>query len=145
MFSVFSNYLTPVTGELNALTEQSKPSEIYTQLRNTYNQGVVGILNSTRLIAPISNDEDNYDIIEEIWRNKDLQKIVQWINQKITLSIGIATYQTLLVRIRIATSMMNKLVAEGKLNHKFNIRIHNYLVKNVWNEVILITNEELPF
>ena len=73
--SVFSNYLEPLREAcLICLTEDPKPSEIYDWLRIAYNQGSIGIANTTRLIAPIAEDEDNYDIIEEVWRNEDLQE-----------------------------------------------------------------------
>ena len=90
-------------------------------------------------------EEDNYDIIEEVWRNSHLQFIVRWINRKITLCIGIETYRTLGVRVRIATSMINKLVNEGYLSKRMSMRIHYYLCENVRNESSLVTNEELPF
>ena len=143
---VFSNYLDPLREEnLIALTDDPKPSEVYDALRIAYNQGAPGILNNTRMIAPITEEEDNYDIIEEVWRNSHLQFIVRWINRKITLCIGIETYRTLGVRVRIATSMINKLVNEGYLSKRMSMRIHYYLCENVRNESSLVVNEELPF
>ena len=142
---VFSNYLDPLREEnLIALTDDPKPSEVYDALRIAYNQGASGILNNTRMIAPIT-EEDNYDIVHEVWRNSHLQFVVRWINRKITLCIGIETYRTLGVRMRIATNMLNKLVEDEYLSKRMAIKIHSYLCENVDNEIKLLTNEDLPF
>lgn len=140
--SVFSKYLDPLReGNLICLTDDPKCSEIYDALRIAYNQGAVGVAYTTRMIAPISDDEDNYDIIEEVWRNKELQEWLEWVNRKITLCIGIESYQTLGVRLRIATTKLDKL----SLPFKIGAKIHYYLCNNVWNENELIINEDLPF
>lgn len=142
MISVFSNYLEPLQEAcLICLTDDSKPSEIYDQLRIAYNQGSIGVANTTRLIAPITDDEDNYDIIEEVWRNKELQSWLQWVNQKITLCIGVESYQTLGVRLRIATTKLDKI----DLPFQIGAKIHYYLCNNTWNEHRLVVNENLPF
>lgn len=140
--SVFSKYLDPLREEnLICLTDNPKVSEIYEQLRIAYNQGSVGVLNTTRMIAPITDDEDNYDVIEEVWRNKDLQTWLQWVNKNITLRIGLISYVTLGVCLRIATSMLNKI----DLPFKMSSKIHYYLCNNARNEHSLYIDEDLPF
>jgi len=142
MISVFSNYLEPLREAcLICLTEDPKPSEIYDWLRIAYNQGSIGIANTTRLIAPIAEDEDNYDIIEEVWRNEDLQEWLRWVNKNITLQIGLASYQTLGVLVRIATSKLNKIEIPQRISSK----IHYYLCNNMMNEHRMIVNQDLPF
>lgn len=142
IMSVFSKYLDPLCEEnLICLTDNPKTSEIYEQLRIAYNQGSVGVLNTTRMIAPITDDEDNYDIIEEVWRNKDLQSWVRWVNRNITLQIGLISYVTLGVCLRIAVGMLNKIDMPVKISSK----IHYYLCNNARNEHLLYLNEELPF
>ena len=140
--SVFSKYLDPLReGNLICLTDDPKCSEIYDALRIAYNQGAVGVAYTTRMIAPISDDEDNYDVIEEVWRNKELQEWLEWVNRKITLCIGIESYQTLGVRLRIATTKLDKL----GLPFKIGAKIHYYLCKNAQNEHSLVINQDLPF
>lgn len=146
MISVFSNYLEPLReAGLIYLTDNPKPSEIYNQLRIAYNQGAEGIECTTRMVAPISDDEDNYDIIYAIWSNRNLETWLTWVNRKITLQIGLQSYQTLGVRLRIATSMLNLMVQTGEISDKIAQKIHYYLCNNVRDENDLIINEDLPF
>lgn len=141
MYSVFSNYLEPLGV---TICEETKPSEIYNQLRIAYNQGVKGILESTRLVTSGREDED-YEIINAVWSNEDLHKIIQWINQKITLIIGIADYRTIDVRMRIATNMMDKLVDNGSLSSTLSVVMFGNLISNVRKELGIINTEDLPF
>lgn len=141
MYSVFSNYLEPLGV---TICEETKPSEIYNQLRIAYNQGVNGILESTRLVTSGREDED-YEIINAVWSNEDLHKIIQWINKKITLIIGIADYRTIDVRMRIATNMMDKLVDNGSLSSTLSVVMFGNLISNVRQELGIINTEDLPF
>lgn len=141
MYSVFSNYLEPLGV---TICEETKPSEIYNQLRIAYNQGVKGILESTRLVTSGREDED-YEIINAVWSNEDLHKIIRWINRNITLIIGIADYRTIDVRIRIATNMMDKLVDNGSLSSTLSVVMFGNLISNVRQELGIINTEDLPF
>ena len=144
--SVFSKYLEPYRrANLICLTDDPKPSEIYAALRIAYNQGSVGVEYTTRMIAPITDDEDNYDIIDAVWASESLQTWLGWVNRKITLQIGLQSYQTLGVRLRIATSILNGLVRIGEVPEKIAQKIHYYLCNNVMNENMLVVNENLPF
>lgn len=141
MYSVFSNYLEPLGV---TICEETKPSEIYNQLRIAYNQGVKGILESTRLVTSGREDED-YEIINAVWSNEDLHKIIRWINREITLIIGIADYRTIDVRMRIATNMMDKLVDNGSLSSTLSVVMFGNLISNVRQELGIINTEDLPF
>ena len=140
MYSVFSNYLQP----LGVNCEVIKPSEIYNRLRIAYNQGVEGILESTRMITSGNEDED-YQIIITVWSNKELHEILKWINRKITLIIGIADYRTIDVRIRIAANRLDKLVNSSSISSRLNLIIFGNLISNVRQELSLINTEDLPF
>lgn len=142
MISVFSNYLEPLReAGLICLTDDPKSSEIYNQMRIAYNQGVEGIIDTTRMIAPISDDEDNYDIIDEVWSNKELQGWLRWVNKNITLQLGVANYKTLGVLLRNATSRLDKM----DLPFRIGCKIHYYLCNNTWNEHHNLVNQDLPF
>ena len=142
MISVFSNYLEPLReAGLICLTDDPKSSEIYNQMRIAYNQGVEGIIDTTRMIVPISDDEDNYDIIDEVWSNKELQDWLRWVNKNITLQLGVANYKTLGVLLRNATSRLDKM----DLPFRIGCKIHYYLCNNTWNEHHNLINQDLPF
>lgn len=127
-------------------TKPTKPSEVYNQLRIAYNQGVMGILdNAVLLVSNSLEDEIEYDIIYEIWQNKELLNVVHWINENITLRLGIDDYRTINVKIRIATGMIDRLVRESKLSLKIALSIYSNFGFNVQNEMSLINTEDLPF
>lgn len=139
MNSIFSNYLAPLGSDY---CNESKPSKVYDQLRIAYNQGAKGILDNTRMVT-FSDDDD--EIIYEIWRNSQLHYIITWINKKITLALGQESYQTIDVRIRIAISMLNKIIEEGCISKKIGDLIYDRLVTNVRREMSAINTEDLPF
>ena len=140
MLSIFSNYLTPIYGEdLN-----SKPSEVYEMLRYTYSLGGVGILNNTRMVS-VGNDDDDYDIICESFRNEDFKAWIQWVNKKITLELGKLDYRAIDVRIRIFTSTLNKLVDDWYVPDDIAKKIHHNLTSNIRQEMSEINTEDLPF
>lgn len=144
MYSVYSNYLDPlINAEIVKLTKNDKPSEILDGIRYAYSKGIIGVLNNVRIISSsIADDEDYYEII---WRSQKLIEWLQWVNKNIVLIIGKETYRTIQVRVRIATSMLNKLVEENLITTKNAIKIHLNLVENVGRETMSIVNEDLPF
>lgn len=146
MTSVFTNYLSPYYDEgLLPQVDQSCVSQIFEQMRIAYNQGAPGILDTTRMVASFTEDEDDYDIVYAIWDSPQLKQWLEWVNAKITLQIGLQNYQTLGVRLRIATSLLNNLVKSDVVSIPIAARIHNHLCDNVWNENNLIINADLPF
>lgn len=141
MNSVFSDY-EPIMANC---TQETKPSEIYNQLRIAYNQGVKGIIECERIFVPQNEDEIDYDILYEIWRNERLHGILTWVNEKIVLVLGLADYRTIGVRMRIATAMLNKIVYEGHLSEKIADRIHHNLISSLNREISAISTQDLPF
>lgn len=140
MISVYSHYLEP----LGVDCTNKKPSEIYDSLRNTYNQGVTTILNNTRVFV-MNDDEVDDEVLYEIWRNDSLLDLLRWVNKKIVLTLGVADYRTIGVRMRIATGMLNKLVYEDKISMKIGACIHNNFVTTINREISAINTEDLPF
>ena len=140
--SVFSNYLDAIGVEIGTNT---KPSEVYDQLRIAYNQGVKGIIECERIFVPQNGDEVDYDILYEIWQNERLHDILIWVNKKIVLSLGIADYRTIGVRIRIATGMLNKIVYEGHLSQKIADRVYGNFISSLNREISAINTQDLPF
>lgn len=144
MFNVFSTYLRPlVDAQMIELTEHSKPSEVFNQLRNAYNQGVKGIEECVRLFVP--NAEEDDELFEYIYFNEALRPIIKRTNQHILLKIGVYSYPTLYVNMRIINSMMETLVMKKKLRKDVFIAITTSLVKNVNELCGEIATENLPF
>lgn len=148
--SVFSGYVKLLReAKLTDLTEDCSITEFYNGMRIAYNQGATVILNDVRIICPrieCEEDEDDYyEILYESWSNEGLKAIVQWINKKITLEVGNVDYRTIGVRLRIADNMLFKLVNSGTMTKKIYDKIHYFLCNNVWNEIRLVVNEDLPF
>lgn len=144
MFSVFSDYLAPIYGA-NAfgLKPVEKPNKIYDQLRIAYNRGVTGIEYCTRLFVP--NLVSGEELVDLIHSNIELTRIVRWVNRKILLCIGIQTYETIAVRLRIATCMLFKLVDSNKLKKDDATLLHLNLTHSVHLACYQVATEDLPF
>lgn len=144
LFNVFSNYMQPlVAANIVKLTDKSKPSEVFNQLRIAYNQGVKGIEDCIRLFVP--NPEEDEELFEYICFNENLRPIIRRANQHILLHIGVYSYPTLYVNMRIINSMMEKLVLKGKLKKDVFCTITSSLVKNVNELYAEVATEDLPF
>ena len=137
--SVFSNYLPQIGVEITNM----KPTEVYDKLRSIHNQGAEYLISNVEMF--VEHDEMDDDVLYEIAINPDLRNIIKWVNEKIVLLLGLANYQTIGVRLRIATAMINKLVFEKKLPEKTGRLIHYSLVSNLNSEISAINTQDLPF
>lgn len=149
MYSVYSNYLNPlVSAEIVNLTED-KANAIYEQMRVAYNKGITSILDNVRMISPIAEGEDYYEVLDDFYniihQNEESINWLHWVNEKITLNIGKECYTTLDVRVRIATSMLNKLVDKELIRLEDAILIHLNLTENLRMETWIVITEDLPF
>ena len=148
MNSVFSNYLSPYI-EAGLLRDAGTPHEIYTEMAIAYNQGSIGVQNTTRWFVPYYEEQDPDDFDENllyyIWSNKYLQELIQWFNSKIIPEFTTMSPTTMNVRIRIFCSKLNTLVENGNVDKEMAIRIHLNLVSTIRTEKDLIIDEELPF
>lgn len=144
MFSVFSNYLNPFINEgLLQDLDQSKPSNVYELLRIAYNQGACH--HTTKFFVPDSEGYKADELLYEIWRNPELQEIVDWFNSKIISEFETLDYRAKYVRLRIAVSKMEKLVNQGSLRKDYFILLSDNLARTLWNEQSLLIDEDLPF
>lgn len=144
MFSVFSNYLNPFINEgLLQDLDQSKPSNVYELLRIAYNQGACH--HTTKFFVPDSEGYKADELLYEIWRNPELQKIVDWFNFKTIPEFETLDYRAKYVRLRIAVSKMEKLVNQGSLRKDYFILLSDNLARTLWSEQSLLIDEDLPF
>jgi hypothetical protein len=113
MNSVFSNYLSPYV-EAGLLRDAGTPHEIYTELAIAYNQGSIGVQNTTRWFVPYyeEQDPDDFDdiLLHYIYSNKYLQELIRWFNSKTIPEFVTMSPTTMNVRIRIFCSKLNALV-----------------------------------
>ena len=148
--SVFSNYLSPyIEAGILQDVDQTKPSNVYAQLSIAYNQGSVGVQNTTRLFVPHYDEQDLDEFDEKllytIWSNEHLQGLIKWFNSKIIPEFTEISYQTINVRVRIFISKLNKLVNDGLVDKETAIRLHLNLVDTIKEEHAALINEDLPF
>ena len=74
--------------------------------------------------------------------NGELRNWLQWVNRNIILNIGLDYHSTIMVKLRIATCMLNKLKTIDKIE---KIQIHSNLTRNINYELKIIETEDLPF
>lgn len=74
--------------------------------------------------------------------NGELRNWLQWVNRNIVLNMGLDSHDTIMVKLRIATCMLNKLETIDKVE---KIQIHSNLTRNVNYELSIIETEDLPF
>ena len=148
MNSVFSNYLSPYV-EAGLLRDAGTPHEIYTEMAIAYNQGSIGVQNTTRWFVPYyeERDPDDFDdaLLYYIYSNEYLQELIKWFNSKVIPEFTEISYQTINVRVRIFISKLNKLVDEGLVDKETAIRLHLNLVDTIQEEHNALVNEDLPF
>jgi hypothetical protein len=90
-------------------------------------------------------DEIANDALYQMCINPKLREALQWICNKVLLTIGVDNYLSTAVYTRIGTSMLNKLVDDGIISKELNIFYHDNFVANTASLVSAISVEELPF
>lgn len=73
---------------------------------------------------------------------KELQGWLAWVNRNIVINLGLDSRETIGVKLRIATCMLNKLTSIDEIT---KIEIHSNLTRNIWYEQDIIDVEDLPF
>ena len=148
MNSVFSNYLSPYI-EAGLLRDAGTPREIYTEMAIAYNQGSIGVQNTTRWFVPYYEEQDSddfdYSLLYYIYSNKYLQELIRWFNSKTIPEFVTMSPTTMNVRIRIFCSKLNALVEKGFVDKEMAIKIHLNLVDTIRAEKDILLDEELPF
>lgn len=81
------------------------------------------------------------DISYALCTNLELRKWMVWVWNRIFVPLNVISYYTVSVRIRIATSMLNKL----QISKSLNIKIHANLVENLLYCHYTLMTEDLPF
>lgn len=141
-FSLFSEYYKLIQqAKLRKTIEPVKLKTAHQFARDNNGYRAIGY----DLIMSTDREDDPYNISYELCINPNLRQVAEWIGKKIGLCIDTESYQTLDVRIRIATGMLFNLVETNKISEKCAMTAHYNLCINVRNEKILVLNEDLPF
>lgn len=151
MYGVFSKFLKWVWRSSSSNNDNLRV--IIDHMRNSYEKdertAYWTILTFPWIITKSVLTENDYittsDYIYQCYNNDGLRAVVVWINKNILLQLTKDTYITTEVKIRIATGMINKLVAQEKLNKDYGMVAHDILVANIRELQNDIMDEELPF
>lgn len=146
MFSVFSNNLIEWYKQ-SAKCQNPKLNEAYTEYIKLWTSGKYhrSMFYVKLMIPDFVEPNEAYKMSMEWASNRDLRAVEYWITNCIFIVLNHLHPKTVGVRIRIATSMINNLVNEGKLNREFAILFHKGFVENlrkVWYDLQM---ESLPF
>lgn len=95
-----------------------------------------------------SSDPENHidkDIMYCIATKPEIRNVLHWINNNIVSKIIDYSYSTIYVKIRIATSMLNKLVDANVISKQDNMYIHFNMVRNLLDLKRDTIDDDLPF
>lgn len=137
-----------------------------TNLTNGCTQGNTDLLIKTPLLEYVNpklmkyqkykflnrvQDQDKYMVVNNcqlhlswltMYFNRDLRELNTWINKNIVLCLGDICERTADVRIRIATSMLNKCYS---IDDDTKRMVHTRLIHRLKLEFYSVVNEQLPF
>ena len=118
---------------LKRYKNDSSPTEIYEWNRKIWSQHYYELTYCSYCIFPFDKSK--------CIMNGQLRNLIKWINLNIVKNIDIDTIETIRVKLRIATGMLNKI----NLSDVEKIEIHSNLIRNINLEKEYIINSELPF
>ena len=132
MVNTYSKILITNSTLLNYIAENTPKELQYEWLRSTYTQDRFLLVNNVQL----------YLNFLDVVLNRDLRELNVWINKNIVLQFGNMSEKTFDVRMRIATSMLNKCQS---INDDKKREVHEHLIKRMSLEFYSVVNESLPF
>jgi hypothetical protein len=142
MSHVFSDKIIEVSKTLNCY-----PEEEFARLTNAYRNVRRHLLYTSTVVVVNSNilEIDEEKMYEIILGNREIQDIIYWINKNILTQLDTLESKTLEVRLRIATSMLNKVIQNYGMNSLIGIIIHDNFVKNLKELYYDLNMDQLPF
>ena len=146
MFSVFSNNLIEWYKQ-GTKCQNPKLKEAYAEYIKLWTSGKYHrSMFYVKLMIPDFVEPNEACKMSMEWAsNSNLRTVEYWITNNIFVVLNGLRPKTLDVRIRIATSMMNKLVNEGKLDANLSILFHKGFVENLRKVWYDLQAESLPF
>jgi hypothetical protein len=124
-----------VIEKLTNLVEKPKLLEQYEFARTVKDIYKYDIEQSIVCIEPISKK------VKQKFYFGELKNWLNWVNKNIILKLGEDNMETSRIKLRICTSMLNKI----ELDRETRINILDNLAINVNNDLATISLEDLPF
>ena len=124
-----------VIEKLTNLVEKPKLLEQYEFARTVKDIYKYDIEQSTVCIEPIRKK------VKQKFYFGELKNWLSWVNKNIILKLGEDNTETSRIKLRICTSMLNKI----ELDRETRINILDNLAINVNNDLATISLEDLPF
>lgn len=153
MYSIFSQFLIDCWNREHPKQRTDVPAEIIKMLHKEFDENSPLCITTTPFVLwcnTISTlDYIAEDASKELWTNKELLKILRWIEKNIILKIECDKISTIHVKIRIAVDMLNKLQFNGTISKDLNLFYFHNVVSNCLDLYFDVfgsnTNNELPF
>lgn len=154
MHNVFSNYVKSKLKDIKKIPADYKLAEALFDIKEEYEKSSpfirkYWILKDPHIVlcSPLTTNEYNVEgtYTFEVFNNHELQSLIEWINREITLKLLSDNHPTVEIKIRIATSMLNKLVDNHSISKEYAILFHDILVANVRDCESVLWTEDLPF
>lgn len=152
MYGVFSKFLLWAWPP-SSLNDDSKLHGVIDRMREYVekhpDEGKWAILYQPQIFTQsiLTCDEgfNEKKFVYQCYTNDGLRSVIVWINKNILLQMTKDTCITTEVKLRIATSMINKLVDQEKLSKDYGILAHDLLIANVRELQSELVDEDLPF
>lgn len=145
MYSVFSKYLIArhmlILQAKYRCKQKEEDFDVESAL-TTFNKDCPGVFTESLILA---NQVMREEISYKIATTSKLRNVLHWVNKNIVMKAHSDSPYTLDVRVRIATSMLNKLVEEGVISKDMNLVIHQNMVSNVSDMKWSLQVDDLPF
>lgn len=141
-YSLFSNKIIDFSKICNCFLDTE-----HCILTNSYQHVKSKLLYTCSTVTTSSNflgisEDKMYDILLQ---DNGLYTIICWINKNILIQLDTLESKTLEVRLRIATSMLNKVIQQQNINNLVGIIIHDNFVKNIKELYYDLNTDQLPF
>ena len=141
-YHVFSNKIIEISRELNCY-----PNDNDEVLTKAFNNIKNYLYYTCATVTTNSNclEMDKEDMYGYLFKYQDIYTVVCWINKNILMQIDTLESKTLDVRLRIATSMLNKVIQTSGMNYLVGILIHDNFVRNLRELYYDLNTDCLPF
>lgn len=140
-YHVFSDKIIDTAEKLGYYQEEE-----FGRLTTAFNFTKGNLLHTTMVVTTNSSFlEVDKEVMYDYILKDSVQAVIQWINKNILCVLTDLESKTLEVRLRIATSMLNKAIEQENINRLVGIIMHDNFVVNLRELYFDLNVDELPF